>query len=115
MADREETSDFVPTMLSFIQWYFRTLNPEFVEKVLGGRSLEEGASELLASIVADVRGNVAQTCSSTPAITAPSWTALQHSTSARVTVTRRWTWAVEPDRALYQSPYEPPPCTRRES
>ena len=57
MPEQEETSDFVPTMLSFIRWYFRTLDPKFVEQVLAGRPLEKGASELFGTIAADVRGN----------------------------------------------------------
>ena len=56
--DSDATStDFVPTMLSFLRWFFLTLDPQFVDKVFAGRPLEDAAKELLASIAADVRGN----------------------------------------------------------
>ena len=50
-------SDFVPTMVSFLQWYFRTLDPAFLKELLGGIPEKEAAHQVLMSIVAKVRGN----------------------------------------------------------
>ena len=50
-------SDFKPTMLAFIQWFFRTLAPEFTKPLLAGHSEEEAAEQVFGSIVETVRGN----------------------------------------------------------
>lgn len=50
-------SDFTPTMLAFLQWFFRTLDPEFTKPLLAGHSPEEAAQQVFDSIVAQVRGN----------------------------------------------------------
>lgn len=54
---QEPASEFVPTMISFLQWYFRTLDPKFVDRILAGRTIEQGGAELFASIAGTVRGN----------------------------------------------------------
>ena len=56
-TQRPETGDFVPTMISFLRWYFLTLDPAFANRLLAGRSVEEGATELLLSLAASVRGD----------------------------------------------------------
>lgn len=56
MAKRTE-SDFTPTMLAFLVWCFRTLNPKFTEPLLVGRSVEEAAQVVFGDITARVRGN----------------------------------------------------------
>ncbi len=50
-------SDFKPTMLAFLKWFFRTLDRRFTEPLLAGRTLEQAAQEVFDDIAANVRGN----------------------------------------------------------
>ena len=59
MAKKSTTkqSDFSPTMLAFLRWFFRTLDPKFTEPLFAGRSLDQVAAETFSDIAAQVRGN----------------------------------------------------------
>jgi hypothetical protein len=50
-------SNFAPTMMSFLVWYFRSLDPEFVSALCGTRTLEEAATQVYEDIIGKVRGN----------------------------------------------------------
>ena len=52
-----DPSNFAATMISFLEWYFRTLDPQFASKLLGQRSIEQGARELFASVIEPIQGN----------------------------------------------------------
>jgi hypothetical protein len=52
--------DFIATMLQFLEWYFRTMRPEFTTELMkrtGCATIEEAALRLLKSITDGVRGN----------------------------------------------------------
>jgi hypothetical protein len=59
-------SDFTPSMLSFLQWFFCTLDSEFTEQFFAGRSVEEVAEQVFGDIVATMRGNRAMEGELTP-------------------------------------------------
>jgi hypothetical protein len=50
-------SDFTPTLLAFLQWFFRTLDPKFTESLFAGRTPKEASAQMFDSIAATVRGN----------------------------------------------------------
>jgi hypothetical protein len=50
-------SDFTPTMLAFIRWYFRTLDPKFTKELFAGKSLNQAARSVFTDITSNVRGN----------------------------------------------------------
>lgn len=52
-----QESDFVPTMLAFLKWFFLTLDSRFTDELFAGRTVEEASEEVFADIAATVRGN----------------------------------------------------------
>jgi hypothetical protein len=56
-TNMSKKSDFRPTMLAFLQWFLRTLDREFTEPLLAGRTLEDAAEQVFDDIAANVRGN----------------------------------------------------------
>ncbi len=59
-AAGSESSDVLPTMLAFLKWFFRTLDPRFTQPLFAGRSVEEAAEQLFACIASTVRGKRAR-------------------------------------------------------
>lgn len=52
-----QQSDFVPTMVAFLKWFFLTLDSRFTKELLAGRTFEEASEEVFDEVAATVGGN----------------------------------------------------------